>query len=178
MDNNTEKLLKRIDGLRVGVFIDNSNLFYAQKKSGWKIDYNKLKKLLSKYCEVKIYNFYVAIPSKGDLSYPSTKKYLDIVGKFANLRTKPLKYIRGDDKITKKGDVDLEIAIDVVRNIKNLDVLIIASGDSDYLELKNWVVNDNKKKILFLGFEDNIAWEIKYCWHLFFDDLKGEIEHK
>jgi len=30
-DNDVVKILKSLDNLKIGVFIDNSNLFYAQK---------------------------------------------------------------------------------------------------------------------------------------------------
>lgn len=177
-DNDVVKILKSLNNLKVGVFIDNSNLFYAQKKAGWKIDYKNLRGFLSKYCEVLVYNFYTAVPKESDTSYKSTQKYLNSINKSVALRLKPLKYIREGNKIIKKGDVDLEIVIDVVRNIKKLDVIIVASGDSDYLELKNWVVKDNKKKIIFMGFENNTAWEIRQCLHLYLNKIRKEIEYK
>lgn len=175
MDINTQKLLVSLKGKKVGVFIDSSNIYYAQKRNGWRINYKKLKDLFSKHCELSTYNFYAAVPSKKDSSYFSTKKYLDSIEKVAKLRTKPLKYIRDGNKITKKGDVDLEIVIDIFRNIKKLDVIIVVSGDSDYLELKNWVVKDNKKTIIFLGFESNTAWEIRQCLHIYLDRIRSEV---
>lgn len=178
MDENTEKLLLKFKNLKVGIFIDNSNLYHAQKKVGWKIDYKKLKSFFTKCCNLKIYNFYAAVPLKGDPSHVSTHKYLKLIKKTAILKTKPLKYIKEGNKVHKKGDVDLEIAIDVVRSIENLDLILIASGDSDYLELKNWVTKDKKKKIVFMAFKHNMAWEIKYCWHLFFEAIRKEVELK
>lgn len=174
----TDKFLSKFKGLKVGIFVDNSNLFYAQKENGWKIDYQKLKELLSKFLKISVFNFYAAVPKKSDPSYKSTINYLNQIKKCANLKTKPLKYIRDGNRIRKKGDVDLEIAIDTVRNIKNIDLVIVASGDSDYLELKNWVIRDNKKKILFMGFESNTSWEIRQCWHIYFDRIKGEVSLK
>ncbi|MDP3990730.1 MAG: hypothetical protein Q8P63_00250 [Candidatus Nealsonbacteria bacterium] len=52
------------------------------------------------------------------------------------------------------------------------------SGDSDLLELKNYVLNDKRKNIIFWAFEKNMAWELKYCWHLYLDDFKDEILRK
>lgn len=178
MDKKTIKILNNLKNLKVGIFIDNSNLFYAQKKANWKIDYEKLKIFLSNYCTIKVFNFYTAVPKQDDIAYKPTIKYLDLIKKVANLRTKPLKYIRNGKKIIKKGDVDLEIVIDVFRTIKKLDLILIIAGDSDYLELKNWVINDNKKKISFLAFEKNMAWEIRQCLHICFEDIREEVEYK
>ena len=63
-----------------------------------------------------------------------------------------------------------------MRTVDNLDVVIILSGDSDLLELKNYVIKDKKKNIIFWAFEKNMAWELKYCWHLYLDDYRKEIE--
>jgi hypothetical protein len=51
----------------------------------------------------------------------------------------------------------------VVRNIKKFETVFIVSGDSDYLELKNWVIKDKNKKIVFVSFESNMAWELRQC---------------
>ena len=75
----------------------------------------------------------------------------------------------------KKADVDVEITLDVVRNIDNLDVIIIMSGDSDFLELKNYVIKDKGKNILFMGYEENMAWELRQCWHLYINKIRDEI---
>jgi len=75
----------------------------------------------------------------------------------------------------KKADVDVEITLDVVRNIDQLDVVIVMSGDSDYLELKNYVVYDKRKNILFVGYEENMGWELRQCWHLYVNKVKEEV---
>jgi uncharacterized LabA/DUF88 family protein len=54
-----------------------------------------------------------------------------------NLKRKLLKYTPVAGKFMKKADVDVEITLDVVRNIDDLDVVIVMSGDRDFLELKN-----------------------------------------
>jgi len=72
----------------------------------------------------------------------------------------------------------VEIVLDVVRNIDNLDVVIIMSGDSDFLELKNYVVKDRKKNIIFAGYEENMAWELRQCWHIYLNRIKDEIALK
>ena len=74
--------------------------------------------------------------------------------------------------------MDVEIVLDVVRMIDNLDVVIIMSGDSDFLALKNYVVKEKEKNILFMGYKENMAWELRLCWHLYINRIRNEVELK
>jgi len=178
MKRDLKNLLKIIKNKKAGVFIDDSNLYHAQKDAGWKVDWGKLKKFLGKYCNLLAYNYYVALPDRSDVDYKSTIAYLRYVKKAATIKTKPLKYIKVAKTVTRKGDVDVEIVLDVVRNIEKLDLVFVVSGDSDYLELKNWVVKDKKKGIVFIAFINNMAWEFKYCWHIYLDEIKDLVRLK
>ena len=116
-----------------------------------------------------------AVPEKSDVAFSGTKKFLEKIKQRVVIKEKKLKYTPVAGKFVKKADVDVEITLDVVRTVDNLDVVIILSGDSDLLELKNYVIKDKKKNIIFWAFEKNMAWELKYCWHLYLDDYKKEI---
>lgn len=65
--------------------------------------------------------------------------------------------------------------MDVVRTIDKLDLVIVVSGDSDYLELKNYVVKDKAKKIIFMGYEENMAWELRQCWHIYVNRIRDAV---
>ncbi|MFA5772897.1 MAG: NYN domain-containing protein, partial [Thermoplasmata archaeon] len=165
---------------KLGVFYDNSNMFYAQKKAGWKIDLQKLKEELSGSFDVQFINFYTAVPEEGDDAREKTLKYMNFVQPFVSLITKPLKYIKTykmvDGKIVevvdKKGDMDVELVLDVTKNISNIDALLIVSGDSDLLPLKNYALSKGKK-IVFAGFQNNIAWELRQILHVPIDNYRG-----
>jgi len=161
---------------RAGVFVDNANLFYAQKQSGWKVDFQKLKDSLSLNMDLKVTNYYIAVPDKKDKSFVVTVNYLKKIKNIFNLKIKRIKYIYDRQKvINKKADLDLELALDVVRNLDKLDVVIVMSGDSDFLELKRFVI-EKGKKIIFFGFEQNMAWEIKkYSKFLYLDSFEKEL---
>ena len=161
---------------RTGVFVDNSNIFYAQKKSGWKVDFQKLKDSLSLSLDLKFIKYYAAIPAEWDVSHKPTLKYFEKIKNTVSLKTKQIKYIYAGKKVVgKKGDLDLELALDVVRDLDKLDIVIVMSGDSDYLELKNFVM-ENNKKIIFLGFDETMAWEIRRVKHLLLNSVKSELE--
>ena len=173
MDEKIQRTFNNFKNKRVGVFCDDSNLFYAYKKSGWRIDYKKLKKLLEKYCDLKFINYYIAVPDKDDPSRANTEKFLLKLRDYVILKKKDLKYIPNGKGVIKKGDVDINVTLDVVRSISELDLVIVLSGDSDYLELKNYVARDMKKEIIFMGYKDNMAWELKqYCRIIFLDKIK------
>ena len=178
MDVKIEKLLQKLKSKKVGIFCDDSNLYHSYQKYGWRVDFEKFKRFLGGYCDLQFINYYIAIPDKSDAVYLGTQKFLEKIRKYATIKEKKLKYTPVAGKMVKKGDVDVEIALDVVRNIDNLDMAIVVSGDSDLLELKNYVLDDKRKNIIFWAFEKNMAWELKYCWHLYLDDFKEEILRK
>src|SRR3989344_583196 len=148
---NKTKTFAGLKGKRVGVFVDDSNLYHGFKKYGWRIDINALKTLFDKHSKLLFINYYIAIPEKSDNAFKGTEEYIKKIEASATIITKPLKYTRVAGKIIKKADVDVEIVLDVVRKIDQLDLAVILSGDSDYLELKNYVTKDRKKEILFMS---------------------------
>jgi len=175
MDIKIEKLLQSLKGKMVGVFVDDSNLYHSYKKYGWRIDFKKLRNLLERYCDLQFINYHVAIPVKSDDVFRGTEIFLQKINSSVTLKKKLLKYTPVAGKFMKKADTDIEITLDVVRNIDNLDIVIIVSGDSDFLELKNYVVRDKNKNILFIGYEENMAWELRQCWHLYVNRIKDEV---
>lgn len=59
--------------------------------------------------------------------------------------TKPLKYIKQTkNRVRTKGDVDLELALDVMKHLNDIDEIILITGDSDYLVLAETLVEHNK----------------------------------
>lgn len=176
--NDKNKIFKFLSGKKAGVFVDDSNLYHAAEKNGWRIDLLKFKKLLSQQCDLELFNYYIAIPDKSDAVYAGTEKFLNKIKDGIVIKTKPLKYTPIGGQVVKKADFDVDISLDVVRTVGNLDVVIVVSGDSDFLALKNYVLKDCKKNILFISYESNMAWELKYSWHLFLDDYRKELEYK
>ena len=124
-------ILKKLKNKKTGVFIDGANLFYAQKMAGWRVDFKKLKAILNQEVKVVFFHYHTALPASWDHAYQSTLTYLDHIKKTAVIKSKSLKYIRSGNQLIKKGDVDLEIALDIVRNLQNFDIVIVVSGDSD-----------------------------------------------
>jgi len=178
MDLKIKKLLEFLKSKKVGVFCDDSNLYHSYKKYGWRINFEKFRKLLEDYCNLKFIHYHIAIPDKSDDVFRGTQNFLAKIKPFVELKEKLLKYTPIAGKFMKKADTDVEITLDVVRNIDNLDVVIIVSGDSDFQELKNYVIKDKGKNIIFVGYEENMAWELRQCWHIYVNRIKDIIEFK
>src|SRR3989338_5838205 len=167
---------------KVGVFIDDANMFYAQRKKKWKVDYEKLAALLKKDFQVEFMNYYIAIPKESDEpAYSKTQKYLKKIEGKVNVITKPLKYIferisfndGGEiERVVRKGNFDVEITRDA---LDNLDSIIIVSGDSDFVGLRDDVWK-KKKQILFLAFKDNLAIELKQGKYFTFEKMRKLVE--
>jgi uncharacterized LabA/DUF88 family protein len=94
--------------------------------------------------------------------------------------TKPLKKIWLDRQAATfvyKCNFDVEIALDVARYIDDLDVVLLGSGDSDFLEIKRFA-REREKGFVALCFERGIAWEMRKQYHIFLEDLRAEIERR
>ncbi|MBU2578336.1 NYN domain-containing protein, partial [Patescibacteria group bacterium] len=152
---------------KVGVFFDNSNLYFAGRQAGWTVDINRLYKLLDQAYDLQFFHLHLAIPAADDHNYKGTQKFIGNLNKNIVLKTKPLKYIRSGNAIVRKGDVDIELSLDVVRNVDKVDLVLIVSGDSDYKELSQYIIKDSQKQIAFVGYEDNMAWELRQMRHIY-----------
>lgn len=154
----------------VFVFIDASNLWAVQKAKGKLFDLAKLKSYLKQAHDansIKVY-YYDAYPDQKTRDYSVAGKfkfyvYLEKALKFV-VRKKPLKQIRvlnGNDLLVQeKGNMDVEMAIDVVNQVNNYDEAILFSGDSDFLALVHFVRNKDKKVYIYSS-RNNISSELR-----------------
>lgn len=172
------KILEKFKNKSAGIFVDDANLFYIQKKVGWKVDLLKLKEFLRQYVKLVICRYYMGMPPDGKARLENEEIKKEVEGVGFEVKTKPLKKIYLDSKkldFKHKCNFDVEIAFDISRNIKKLDLVIIVSGDSDFLETKNFCL-ENNKGFMVMCFEERVAWEIRKIYHVFFEDIKKFIK--
>ena len=158
---------------RVGVFIDAGNLYHTSARIGWRIDFGKLKNFLSHAIDLSFINYHVVVPREDDLNYAKTLMHIQKASESFTMCQKPMKYIWSDEekREIKKGDVDVDLAIDVVRALEIVDAAVIISGDSDYLALEKYVAEHNKP-LIFMGYKKNMAWELRLRNHMFFELIR------
>lgn len=118
---------------RTVFFIDAENLFYIQKGLGWEIDYEKLYNFFAE--KAYIYNafYYTAVDPSDEKSYKEKSLFLNNLAPIGyTVRKKPLKIIKTDTGILKKGNMDIELVVDMFTTKDLYDTVILFSGDSDF----------------------------------------------
>jgi len=177
--SNYLKILEKFKGKSAGIFVDEANLFYSQKFLGWRADWKKVLEFFKQFYNIKIAQYYMGMPLKRE-SYERNVLIKNRLQKDGfKVVTKPLKkiYLDGQKKdFIYKCNFDVEITRDVIRNLDKIDLVLLASSDSDFIGLRNDVIFQGKG-FIFICFEHNVAWEIRRSYHLFFEEIKERIQH-
>jgi len=118
---------------RVGVFVDVSNLYYSarvmySKKVNFK---NILKEVVGDRKLVRAIAYVIKAEN------PEEQKFFDALeGMGYEVKSKELQIFYGGHK---KGDWDVGIAMDTIRLAPKLDVVVLISGDGDYIPLVEYL---------------------------------------
>ncbi len=120
---------------RIGLFIDGSNLYASARALNFDIDYKSLLKAFSDKGVLVRAFYYTAIIDDQDYSpIRPLVDWLDYNG--YTMVTKPTKEFTdsaGRRKI--KGNMDIELAVDVMEMSERLDHIVLFSGDGDFRSL-------------------------------------------
>ncbi|MCZ6634563.1 MAG: NYN domain-containing protein [bacterium] len=120
------------DQQRVGIFVDVQNIFYAAKQFNARLDFEKLLKVsVGNRRLIRAIAYVVQSPEvdqSGFISMLQQKSY--------EVRRKDLRQ-RSDGSA--KGDWDMGMAIDIMGLVDKLDVVVLVSGDGDFVSLLNLV---------------------------------------
>ena len=123
------------DQERLGLFIDGSNLYAAARALGFDIDYKRLLDVFAAKGRLVRAFYYTALID--DQEYSPIRPLVDWLDYNGyTLVTKPTKEFTdaaGRRKI--KGDMDIELAIDVMEMAPFLDHVVLFSGDGDFRRL-------------------------------------------
>ena len=135
---------------RVGVFIDTQNMYYsARHLHSRKVDFNAVvgravgdRRLFRQIA-------YVVTTKSGD-----ERPFLEALERIGiELREKELKeYYSGQ----KKADWDVGLTVDVIRMLDMLDVVVIVSGDGDYVPLVSYC-KSRGRAVEVMGFRETTA---------------------
>jgi uncharacterized LabA/DUF88 family protein len=117
---------------RVVVLIDGANLYSAAKALGFDMDYRKLLEEFSRHGRLIRATYYTALVEDQDFSpIRPLVDWLDYNG--YSLVTKPAKeYTDATGRRRFKGDMDVEIAIDLLQATAYADHAFLFSGDGDF----------------------------------------------
>ena len=120
---------------RYAVFIDGANLYQTAKTLGFDIDYKRLRGLFRSQGQLLRIYYYTALLDEQEYSpVRPLVDWLDYNG--FTLVTKPLKeYTSVAGRRKFKGNMDIEIAVDVMEMAAHVDHVVLCSGDGDFRRL-------------------------------------------
>ncbi len=120
---------------RVAVFIDGANLYSAARGLMFDIDYKKLLEFFQSKCRLIRATYYTALLD--DQEYSPIRPLVDWLDYNGySMVTKPAKEFTdsmGRRKI--KGNVDIELAVDMMEMSSRIDHAVLFSGDGDFRSL-------------------------------------------
>ena len=113
----------------VGVFVDVSNLFYSAKSAGVEVNYCRLLDMAVAGRDLIRACAYTGV----DPDNPNQRKFIDFLR--ANGYKVVCKDIHKYEGGRIKANLDIEMAVDIMLLSENLDVVVIVSGDGDFVRL-------------------------------------------
>lgn len=118
---------------RIGVFVDVQNLYYSARNIyGARINFNEiLKEAVGNRRLIRA----IAYVIKADM--PEEQSFFEALEKAGfEVKSKDLQTFAGGHQ---KGDWDVGIAMDIIKMMNKLDVVVLASGDGDFAPLLEYL---------------------------------------
>ena len=146
---------------RVGIFIDVENLYYSAKNLfGARVNFRQLLKDIVGQRKLIRAIAYVIKTEKGE-----EKPFFDALSRLGiENKEKELQVYSG----FKKADWDVGITVDAIKVSSFLDVVIVLSGDGDFLHLVQYLQNLGKQ-VEIVSFGKSTSSKLKEAADRFFD---------
>ena len=120
---------------KTALFIDGANLYHSVRGLGFEIDFRKFRDLFADKASLMRAYYYTALPD--DHTYSPIRPLMDFLAYNGfRLVTKSMREFTGSDGQTRiKGNMDIEIAVDMMQIAPHLDHIVLVSGDGDFCHL-------------------------------------------
>lgn len=150
----TSNLTQLLKDKKTLVLIDGANLYFAAQSKRWNIDFNNL------------YNWFADNTNLVETVYYTAFKPDDVKQNefISNLETsgytvhkKPIKVFTDS---TIKGNLDVEICVDTMKQIFNFQILVLISGDGDFTYLAQ-TLESMGKKVIVIGVGGFMSYELQ-----------------
>ena len=117
---------------RIAIFVDGANFHSTTKSLDFDIDYKRLLELFKEKGRMVGARYYTALLENDD--YSPIRPLIDWLNYNGyQVITKPAKsYTDRDGRSRIKGNMDIEIALDMVELAENVDHILLCSGDGDF----------------------------------------------
>ncbi|KKW47891.1 MAG: hypothetical protein UY99_C0020G0004 [Parcubacteria group bacterium GW2011_GWA1_59_11] len=141
---------------RVGIFIDVSNLYHSAKNLyHGRVNYQELlKHLVSNRKLIRA----IAYVVKSDTAVGEASFFEALEKTGLELRMKDLQ-VYGDG--LKKGDWDVGLTVDAIRMCDFLDVIILVTGDGDYLPLLDYLKWGRGRRVEVAAFQRSASGKLQ-----------------
>jgi uncharacterized LabA/DUF88 family protein len=137
--------------MRVAIFVDGANMFYAQREIGWHIDFKKIYQYYTDNRQIYGAFYFTATPPAGDQQ--RVEKYRKFRGALINMGftviDKEVKIIKDDKtgQVKLKGNLDIELVFRMITGANGYDEAILMGGDSDYVPIITHLRNLGKEVV-------------------------------
>ncbi|PIV90427.1 hypothetical protein COW46_02880 [Candidatus Gracilibacteria bacterium CG17_big_fil_post_rev_8_21_14_2_50_48_13] len=161
------------------LFLDAENLFFTQK-NGWPIDFERLYAFFAQHYSIYNAFYYTVVDPSNEENYEEKNQFLDALAlEGYTVRRKLVKLIRAGDKMIRKGNVDIEMVVDMFNTRDLYDVVILFSGDSDF-ERALELLRTYGKEVLVVSAKGSVAKELINAADKYIDleQLKDEVSAK
>ncbi len=149
--------------LKVGVFVDAENVRY---NGGYQLRYDVLRMFAGRYGSTPLrLNTYIAFDQERAKEDPEYRRrahaYQQMVRDYGwkvivkNVR----RYTDEEGNVTTKANADLDMAVDAMLQSEKLDLLLMVTGDGDFLQVVT-ALQDRGCRVELLGFR-NVSQELR-----------------
>jgi len=148
---------------RIAVFIDVQNLYHsARSLYDARVNFNELlKTAIAGRQLIRAFAYVISTKTGEEKSFFEALVNLGI-----EIREKPLQEFFGG---AKKADWDVGLAIDAMRVSPNVDTVVIASGDGDFIPLVEYLMVNQGKRVEVLSFGKSTSSALKEVVDEFID---------
>jgi uncharacterized LabA/DUF88 family protein len=169
--------------MRVAIFVDGANMFYAQRDNGWHIDYKKVYDHFTKGREIWGAYYFTGTPPYDNITeikeYRAFRGALIHIGYYVVDKEAKIITDRTTGSRTLKANLDVEITLHIMATMGSYDEIIFLGGDSDFAPLIKHL-RENGKHVICVGRRQSTARELINVSNKFIDlnEIKDEIEKR
>ncbi len=153
---------------RIGIFIDVQNLYHSAKNLYQsRINYQELmKNLVGERKLIRALGYVVKSESQNEELTAEASFFDALLAAGIDLRMKDLQVYPGG---MKKADWDVGMAIDAIRMSDSLDVVILVTGDGDFVPLVEYLKWGKGKLVEVAGFGRTTSSKLREATDLYID---------
>ena len=168
---------------RLGLFVDAANMFYAQRKQGWSIDYFRALTWLLEDHEEGCAYYFTGTPAGNSSS--AVKKQRGFHRALAHggytviHKEAKRQYDKERDEVRYKCNLDVEITLKMLAEVSQYDDVVFFGGDGDFAPVLEHLRNLGKR-VRVISYEPFTSDDIINAAHTFtpLDEVRRELERQ